>query len=386
MRKKVVVLGSTGSIGVNTLTVLEKLQDRFEVVGIAGNSNVEKLISQTQMFKPAFVGISSDESSEKLKTQIDKTSDLTVFSGPEALSEIVEATHADIYVCATSGSAGLRANMLAVEKGTRVALANKETLVCAGALFLAKSKEFGTEVVPVDSEHSAVFQALQTGAFGEIKKILLTASGGPFRNHTAKMLETVTVEDALGHPTWNMGQKITIDSSTMFNKALEIIEAKWLFGVGADKLGVVVHPQSLIHSMVEWQDGNVIAQLSKPDMKVPIQYALTYPERPANKTVASFNIADFRTMTFEDADFERFPALKLGFEVVETDDTTGAIFNAANEVAVDAFLNRKIKYTDIYQVVKSTMQTIKSESADTLVRILNASEKAREYAISLCQQ
>ncbi len=384
MRKKVVVLGSTGSIGVNTLTVLDKLRDRFEVIGIAGNSNVKKLLEQTRSFEPEFVGISSEASAEKFIEQIN-SSKVKVYSGENALSDIVNATHADVYVCATSGSAGLRANMLAVEKGTRIALANKETLVCAGALFLSKAREYGTEVIPVDSEHSAVFQVLQTGKDVEIRKIILTASGGPFREHTPEMLEFVTVADALGHPTWNMGRKITIDSATMFNKALEIIEAKWLFGVGTDKLSVVVHPQSLIHSMVEWQDGNVIAQMSMPDMKVPIQYALTYPERIENATVAQFNVTDFNKMTFEEADFERFPALKLGFDVVETDDTTGAIFNAANEVAVDAFLNRDIKYTEIYQVVKSTLLAVKSEPADSLEKILEASEKARKYACRCCQ-
>ena len=199
------------------------------------------------------------------------------------------------------------------------------------------------------------------------------------------MLETVTVADALGHPTWNMGRKITVDSSTMFNKALEIIEAKWLFGVGADKISVVIHPQSVIHSMVEWQDGNVIAQMSKPDMKVPIQYALTFPERLVNSTVATFDAADFSNMTFEQADFERFPALKLGFDVVETDDTTGAIFNAANEVAVEAFLNRDIKYKEIYQVVKSTLLAVSAEPADSLDKIIEASEKAIKYACRACQ-
>jgi len=384
MRKKVVVLGSTGSIGVNTLTVLDNLQDDFEVIGIAGNSNVPKLLAQMKLFNPEFVGISNPASAEEFKSQID-TDNVKIFAGEDALIMVVQATQADVYVCATSGSAGLQANMLAVEKGTRIALANKETLVCAGALFLSKAKEFGTEVVPVDSEHSAIFQALQTGKHNEIKKIILTASGGPFRNHTPEMLESVTVEDALGHPTWDMGQKITIDSSTMFNKALEIIEAKWLFGVGADKLGVVVHPQSLIHSMVEWSDGNLIAQLSKPDMKVPIQYALTYPARVENSTVANFSISDFTKMTFEEADFDRFPALKLGFEVVETDDTTGAIFNAANEVAVAAFLNNEIKYTEIYQVVKKTMSAITPEPADSLSKILNASANAQEYAMNLCK-
>ncbi|MCD4656097.1 MAG: 1-deoxy-D-xylulose-5-phosphate reductoisomerase [Planctomycetes bacterium] len=385
MRKKVVVLGSTGSIGVNTLTVLEKLRDSFEVVGIAGNSNVDKLLEQTKSFKPAFVGISSEESAEKYCSQIENNLKPKIYSVSDALVDVVLETQADIYVCSTSVSAGFLANMLAFEKGTRIALANKETLVCAGALFLSKAHEHGTEVIPVDSEHSAVFQALHTGKRREIRKIILTASGGPFRNHTPEMLETVTVSDALGHPTWDMGRKITIDSSTMFNKALEIIEAKWLFGVGAEKLSVVVHPQSLIHSMVEWQDGNVIAQMSKPDMKVPIQYALTFPDRLVNETVARFDALDFANMTFEPADFERFPALKLGFEVLSTDDTTGAIFNAANEVAVEAFLSRDIKYTEIYQVVKSTMLTVKPEPADTLEKIIVASEKARKYACRACQ-
>jgi 1-deoxy-D-xylulose-5-phosphate reductoisomerase len=374
--KNVAVLGSTGSIGRNALEVIAASQGALQATVLSAYSNAELLLSQAQQFRPRFV-VAVDPVAAATVDWLQLPADCTLLTGPEALVEAVRTPEVDVVLTAIVGRAGLEGTWAAIEAGKTIALANKETLVVAGALATKLAAERKVTILPVDSEHSAIFQALQAGRRNELRRIVLTASGGPFRNYTPEQLAAVTVADALAHPTWNMGRKITIDSATMMNKALEIIEARWLFDLGPEQIGVVVHPQSVVHSMVEWIDGSVIGQMSPPDMKLPIQYALTYPERVAGPA-AKIDWTQTQTLEFFPPDFARFPALELGLEAARTGGTTGAVLNAANEAAVAQFLAGEIAFTDIVPACRAVLDQHTFEPCPTLERLLELDRWARQ--------
>ena len=352
-RRRVVVLGSTGSIGTSTLDVIDRLGDRLEAWGLSANKSWETLLAQVQRFEPACVVVTDAEAERQLTRQT-LPRRTRLLSGADGIGAMVSDPAVDVVVTAIVGSAGLTGTWLALEAGKTVAVANKETLVMAGPLVMELARSRGAQVLPVDSEHSAVFQAMQSGRRGEVRRIVLTASGGPFRGKKAAQLADVTAAEALRHPTWRMGPKITVDSATLMNKALEIIEARWLFDLEPEQIEVIIHPESIIHSFVEFTDGSVLAQLSPPDMRLPIQYALTYPERvsgPARR----LNWAELGAFRFEQPDRETFPALELGFEVARRGGTCGAVLNAANEAAVGLFLAGELRFLDIPRACRAIL-------------------------------
>ena len=374
----IALLGSTGSIGRMTLEVVASLGPPWRVVAMAANRQVELLAKQVAASGAKTVAVADSSAADRLTRALPRGCTPEVLLGPEGLVAVAAATDVDTVVSAVVGSAGLGAALAAVRAGKRLALANKESLVMAGELVMAEARAAGAQVLPVDSEHSAIFQAMAAGRRGEVRRVVLTASGGPFyrrfESHAA-----VTAEEALDHPTWSMGPKITIDSATLMNKALEIIEAHHLFGLGPQEIQVVIHPESTVHSLVEFVDGSVIAQLSPPDMRMPIQYALTYPERrPA--PWPRLDLAMLGRLQFETPDLERFPALALGFEVIRRGGTAGAALAGADEVAVAAFLGRRIKFTDIVPVVEHVLAAHPWTAHPTLEDILAADAWAREEA------
>ncbi len=354
--RRLAILGSTGSVGVSSLDVAAALSYRIQVVGLTAHRNLERLRTQCRQFHPR-VSVVSDETlaaDGSLTSNWPSSTELEF--GSDAIEELARAVDVDIVLTAILGAAGLKGTWAAVAAGKTVAIANKETLVVAGPLVMAESKRSGAALLPVDSEHNAVFQALACGRREEVSRVILTASGGPFRNCSQAELSGVTVEQALTHPTWNMGKKITIDSATMMNKALEVIEARWLFDLDVDQIEVVVHPQSIVHSMVEFRDGSVLAQLSPPDMRLPIQFALTYPERcPGISPRLSFEPG--LTLDFHPPDLDRFPALSLGFEVARKGGSAGAVLNAANEVAVERFLAQKLGFLEIPRLCRDIVES-----------------------------
>jgi 1-deoxy-D-xylulose-5-phosphate reductoisomerase len=355
--KTLTILGSTGSIGTQTLEVVRAYPEDLQVQALAAGKNITLLEQQVREFHPAYAVVWDEADAARLR---ERTTDLklTVLSGMEGLIAVSTLSEIDIVVTAIVGMIGIRPTVAAIKAHKDIALANKETLVCAGHLIMPLAKEMGVQILPVDSEHSAIFQCLHGENRSEIHKLLLTASGGPFRGKTREELQNIQVEDALKHPNWSMGAKITIDSSTMVNKGLEVMEAKWLFGVDYDQVQVVVQPQSVIHSMVEFEDGAVMAQLGTPDMKLPIQYALFYPER---RPIAGGEMLDFWKLgqiTFEKPDMETFRGLKLAYEVGKTGGNMPTIFNAANEQAVAAFLNRQISYPEITDWIERACEHI----------------------------
>lgn len=373
--KKIAILGSTGSIGTQTLEVVRENKD-IEVTALAAGSNIKLLEEQIREFHPMLVAVWSEEKAKELKENI-KDLDVKVVSGMEGLIEAAICKDTSILVTAIVGMIGIRPTIAAIEAGKDIALANKETLVTAGHLIMPLAREKKVRILPVDSEHSAVFQSLQGGQEKSIQKILLTASGGPFRGKKLHELKDIQVEDALKHPNWEMGRKITIDSSTMVNKGLEVIEAKWLFDVDVDDVQVVVQPQSVIHSMVEYSDGAVIAQLGTPDMKLPIQYALYYPERrylPGER----LDFWKISKLTFEQPDMETFYGLKLAYEAGRRGGSLPTVMNAANERAVSMFLERKIAYLDIPGIIKECMDAHKNIPNPTLEEILRAEQETYE--------
>ncbi|MDD7143857.1 MAG: 1-deoxy-D-xylulose-5-phosphate reductoisomerase [Bariatricus sp.] len=365
--KKIAILGSTGSIGTQTLEVVRENKD-IEVLALAAGNNITLLEQQIREFHPRLVGVWAEEKAEELKSRIRDTG-TKVVSGMDGLLEIAQIEGSEILVTAIVGMIGIRPTIAAIEAGKDIALANKETLVTAGHIIMPLAKKMGVKILPVDSEHSAIFQSLQGSRRSEVKKILLTASGGPFRGKKQEDLLNIRVEDALKHPNWAMGRKITIDSSTMVNKGLEVMEAKWLFDVDIDDVQVVVQPQSVIHSMVEFVDGAVIAQLGTPDMKLPIQYALYYPERrylPGDR-VDFWKIGH---LDFEEPDMDTFYGLELAYEAGRTGGTLPTVFNAANELAVSQFLNREIKYLEIIEIIEDCMSAHKTIENPTVEQIL----------------
>jgi 1-deoxy-D-xylulose-5-phosphate reductoisomerase len=374
--KNVVILGSTGSIGKSALDVIRNLRHKYKVSALSANSQWELLAKQANEFKPESVSLADERWIDSLKNNLSETS-VQIHTGADSVRKMVSKDDVDIVISAIVGGAGLPAAVEVIKNGKTLALANKEALVMAGGLVVSMAKENGVSIIPVDSEHSAVLQALRSGHRDEVKKIIITASGGPFYNLPKEKLSKVTKEEALNHPTWKMGQKITIDSATLMNKALEIIEAKWLFGLNSTQIEVIIHPESIVHSLVEFCDGSVIAQMGLPDMKVPIQFALTYPNRE-NGNVQSLDLAKLGSLNFQKPDMDKFPSLRLGYEVVEKGGTMGATLNAANEVAVQAFLDRKIKFTDITKTVEHVMKEHNFIKDPTLQDIMNADEYARK--------
>ena len=366
--KKIAILGSTGSIGTQTLDVVREHSDELQVVALAAGTNKERLKEQIKEFHPKLVSLSDEKKAQELKEEL-AGEQVEVVCGMEGLIEVAGADSADVVVTAVVGMMGILPTMEAIKKGKDIALANKETLVTAGHLIIPMAKEYGVSILPVDSEHSAIFQSLQGEPKVALDKILLTASGGPFRGKSAEFLETVTLEDALNHPNWSMGPKITIDSSTMVNKGLEVMEAKWLFGVDYSQIEVVIQPQSIIHSMVQYVDGAIIAQLGTPDMRVPIEYALFYPER-RSLSGDRLDFSKLSQITFEKPDYKVFRGLSLAIEAGKTGGTMPTVFNAANERAVAKFLKGEIKYTDIVRSIEKCMDAHKVSAHPDLEEIL----------------
>ena len=378
--KKISLLGSTGSIGVNTLDVIERYPESFQVCALSAGSNVDLFARQIRKFKPALAALFDSTKIDALKELVGDL-DVEIVSGQEGTVSAASFSEADLVVSGVVGSAGLLPALSALKAGKNLALANKETLVIAGELVLKEAERTHTRIIPIDSEHSAILQVLNGQKPERIKKIILTASGGPFRTFTLKQMENVTVKEALNHPNWSMGAKITIDSSTMMNKGLEYIEAKWLFGVDT-KVEIIVHAQSIIHSMIEFVDTSIIAQLGIPDMRVPIAYALTYPDRFESE-LPSLDLASMGNLTFEAPDFERFPCLKLAMDAMEMGQTMPAVLNAANEIAVQAFLDELIPYKDIAEIIRMVMQNHSPVSLHELQNVLDADHWAREEATKL---
>ncbi len=373
-RRRVVILGSTGSIGTNTLDVIRNHPDHFEVIGLTAHSNADLLLEQAVEFRPRWAMLTA-----KPDRQIDRKSpaNCELILDAERIPELVAAKEVDVVVSAIVGSAGLLGTWAALEAGKTVALANKETMVVAGQLVQDLLKRRGGRIIPVDSEHSAIFQALADQPISAVDRVVLTGSGGPFRGKTREQLGSVTIESALAHPTWRMGRKITIDSATLMNKALEIIEARWLFDLHPSQIDVIIHPESIVHSFVEFVDGSILAQLSPPDMRLPIQYALLYPERLPGPT-RRLNWHEFRVLNFQQADRETFPALELGFEVASMGGTSGAVLNAANEVAVAAFLAGDLPFLDISLVCRNVLAQHEFLCSPTLTELMAADRWARQ--------
>jgi 1-deoxy-D-xylulose-5-phosphate reductoisomerase len=378
-RRRVVVLGSTGSIGGNCLDVVESLPDRFEIVGLAAHSRWEMVHSQVLKHKPRFVTL-TDPAAAAAFAKLRLPAETQFLTGPDAIERIVRQPDADVVLTAIVGAAGLDGTWHALDAGKTVAVANKETLVMAGPLVMDLAAKRNARILPVDSEHSALFQAMHSGRHAEVARVVLTASGGPFRGKKPADLADVTADEALNHPTWRMGPKITVDSATMMNKALEIIEARWLFDLNAEQIDVVIHPESVIHSFVEFVDGSVIAQLSPPDMRLPIQYALTFPERvcgPARR----LNWKELTRFSFEQPDRETFPALELGIEVAGRGGSCGAVLNAANEAAVGEFLAGRLRFLDIPAVCRSVLDNHHFTPEPTLPELHDLDRWARQEVL-----
>lgn len=381
--KAVSILGSTGSIGCNTLKVIEHLGD-IRVVGLAAGRNMPRLAEQVARFRPDIVSCENGACIDELRSELKKLNveGPEILCGEDGMTAVATHTEADGVVSAAVGSVGFIPTLRALESGKHVALANKETLVMAGELMTNAAAESGAEIIPVDSEHNAIHQCLRGEKRSEVKRLILTASGGPFRTWTKEEIERATPEQALAHPNWSMGDKITIDSATLMNKGLEVIEAKWLFGFDADQISVVIHPQSVIHSMVEMVDGSIIAQMGVTDMRHPIQYALTYPER-RQSCLPPLDLTSLSELTFEEPDTERFPCLRLAFEALRAGGTMPTVLNAANEIAVSAFLGGSITFSEIARLNETVMKDAASSRADSVDDIRAADTSAREMALAL---
>lgn len=373
MKKEVLLLGSTGSIGTQTVDVLKTHVDRFSVLGLSCRTDVETLYAQANELKPRFVAAEAPLDADRLPKGT------IAFSGPNAAEKIAEAADADITVLAISGYAALRPLLAAIRHGKRIAIANKESLVCGGALVDAALVFSGAELLPIDSEQSAIFQCLQNGNRNEVKRLILTASGGPFFRKTREELKTVSLAEALNHPTWRMGKKITLDSATLFNKGLEIIEASRLFRFGADRISVLIHPQSIVHSMVEYRDGTIMANLSKPDMRLPIQYALTYPER-AESVCTPLSLDLEHPLEFCPADPDRFRAIGMAYGVLQAEGIMPTVYNGANERAAELYFDGRIGFIDIEDCVEAALNAIENRPADS-VEAIAAADAAARYAV-----
>jgi 1-deoxy-D-xylulose-5-phosphate reductoisomerase len=376
--KRVAILGATGSIGTNALEVIRHLGTGWRAVALSANQQIDRLAAQAREARPAAIA-SADPSQEEALRRLAQDLDAEVYVGNGGICDMVRRDDVDMVLAAIVGAAGLRPVFAAVQAGKPIALANKESLVVAGSLLIPEARQRNVPILPVDSEHSAVFQAMACGRISEVKRVILTASGGPFRSWPLDRISKATPADALNHPTWQMGAKITIDSATMFNKSLELIEACWLFDLPPQKVQVVIHPESIIHSMVEFVDGSVIAQLSPPDMRTPIQYALTYPNR-LEGIGRRLDLTQALSLNFQPPDFERFPALRLAYDVAERRGTAGAVLNAANETAVSAFLTGELSFGMICRVVELTIRRHTLQSQPSLDHLLEADRWARQMA------
>ena len=381
-KRKISIIGSTGSIGTQALEVIDKIRDRFEIIALAGGSNVELLKKQAEKYQPKLV--SSSANPELLAGN----HNAKILTGMDGLEEICSNRENDIILVACSGKIGLRPTLKAIENGIDIALANKETLVMAGDIVMAKAKKHGVKIIPVDSEHCAIHQCIKD--ISQVDKLIITASGGPFLHKTVDEMKNATVKEALAHPRWNMGRKITVDSATLMNKGLEIIEAHHLFGFDYDDIEVVVHPQSIVHSAIEYKDGSVIAQLGLPSMHIPIQYAITYPERYEGIKSKSFRFAEIARLDFEKPDFEKFPTVKLAYKAGKTGGTATVCLNAANEEAVFAFLDGRIKLYEIYEITKKIYdehEVIQNPTIDEIFEVDAAiREKTKSYIANITQK
>jgi 1-deoxy-D-xylulose-5-phosphate reductoisomerase len=374
--KKIAILGSTGSIGTNTIQVVRNLKDRFEVIGIAGNKNIGLLAEQAKELGCKKV-VCNENLISSLREKLSE--DYEVMHGIEGMVEIATDPEVDIVLCAVVGTAALLPVLEAIKCGKDIAIASKEILVMAGEIVMKAAEEHGVKMLPVDSEHSAIFQCLEGRKNSDISKVILTASGGAFRDSTIEQIKNAKLKDALTHPTWSMGQKVTIDSASLMNKALEIIEAKWLFGVTPEQIEVVVHPQSIIHSMVEFVDGTVIAQMSVTDMKFPIQYALTYPEKVTGG-LEPLKLTELCNLSFHKPKKDIFPSIDFAYRALKTGGTLPAVMNAANEVAVEKFVKSEISFIDIWKIIEKTMNAHNTVMSPTLQQIIDADKWAKEYA------
>lgn len=383
--KRLTVLGSTGSIGVSTLDVVSRHPDKYQVKALTANTNINDLLDQCIKYKPEYAVMVDEDAASKLEQLLkEKAPDIKVLNGVDGLVKVAELDDVDYVMAAIVGAAGLLPTLAAAKAGKRVLLANKEALVMSGKLFMDTVEQNNAELLPIDSEHNAIFQCMPPG-FGKdhknagVEKILLTASGGPFRTTPLEQLSAMTPDQACAHPNWEMGRKISVDSATMMNKGLEVIEACWLFHVDTNFIQVVIHPQSVIHSMVQYNDGSVLAQLGNPDMRTPIAYGMAWPER-INSGVEQLNLFDISRFDFNEPDEQRFPCLRLAREAMQQGGTSSAILNAANEIAVSEFLNKRILFTDIARVIETVMENVTQHEASTLDVILEDDRLAREYS------
>jgi len=383
MKKRIAILGSTGSIGTQTLDVIASHPDRFEVVGLAAGRNTGLLLEQIRSFRPRIVSAADEAAARELREHVG--SEVQIEYGEQGLIQVAAHSGADMLVTAIVGSRGLAPTLAAIEAGVAIGLANKETLISAGHLIMDAAKRRHVPIIPIDSEHSAIFQCLNGEKRAQVSRVILTASGGSFRDRQRNELAHVTVEEALRHPNWSMGAKITIDSATMVNKGLEVIEAHWLFGLDYDRIDVVIHPESIIHSMVEYADTSIIAQLGNPDMRVPIQYALTYPDRMAGP-FRPLDLVGAGALHFRPMDTERYPSVRMAYEAGRIGGTMPTVFSAANEVAVDRFLRGDIKFLQIEDIIASVMEQHQAVGHPGLDEILAADRWARERAASLFRQ
>lgn len=377
MTKKISILGSTGSIGLSTIDLVDRHPDKYEVVGLAAGSNIDVLKSQIEKLKPQLVSVKSEDDLQKLRTLVGSNT-VEIMHGTEGARAVAALNDAEMVVSAIVGAAGLLPTLEAIQKGKTIGLANKESMVIAGELMRKEAAKNKVTILPVDSEHSALFQCLEGHRIKDIHRLILTASGGPFLHKPKEDFNQITVQEALKHPNWDMGAKITIDSATMMNKGLEVMEARWLFDLPVEKIDICVHPQSIIHSMVEYIDGSVISQMGVPDMKVPIAYALSYPER-IETGVPFLNLFEQRELTFFEPDFKKFPCLQIAYDVAKKGKTYPAVLNAANEEVVDAFLKEKISFVSIPGYIDQTIQAHKAFDVKSLEDILEADRWAREF-------
>ena len=383
--KKISILGSTGSIGISALDVIGKNPEKFKIVALAAGQNILLMKKQIEKFNPEIVAVRNKENALKLRQSISLKNKVRVFYGEEGFREVASIKDADIVVSAISGFAGLLPTIAAIEAGKDIALANKETMVVAGEIVTQKAKKKGVDIIPVDSEHSAIFQCLQGHGKENLRRIILTASGGPFLNYTRNQLKEVTLKQALKHPNWKMGKRITIDSASMMNKGLEIIEARWLFGVGIESIDVLIHPQSIVHSMVEFIDGSLLAQLGVPDMKVPIALSLTYPDRISND-LPFLNLPREANLEFHKPDMKKFPCLELAYTAGLNGGTFPAVLNAADEIAVSSFIGGEIGFTDIPKVIRKILTGHRSISRPSLEDILQTDLWARRETKTIIER
>lgn len=382
--KNISVLGSTGSIGRSSLEVIDKLSHRFKVVGLTAGRNTQLLEKQVEKFRPKIVSLERKEEAEDLRRKF-RGKSIKVTFAQEGAEEVASFSENDIVISAITGIDGLRPTLAAVQEGKKVALANKESMVVAGPLIQDMIRKFGAQLIPVDSEHSGVFQCLAKEEMENVKKVILTASGGPFFSKSSSEMNDITLEEALNHPRWKMGKKVTIDSATLMNKGLELIEAHWLFGLEPRQLGILIHPQSIVHSLVEMSDGSVLAQLSPTDMKLPIQYALTYPERE-DSLLPSLDLSEIKALEFYEVNVEKFPIIKLARLALEEGESFPIALNAANEVVVSAFLEQRIKFMDISDVVTEIVENHQKRKAQSLEDIFDVDRETRRVSLDLLKK